>query len=70
MSGNWRFDTLDEAGNVTESRVRPVAMRQTYKQELLYLLELCGYEVLAVYGDYACSPAGNEGFVWVVGVCA
>ena len=34
MSGCWRFDTLDEQGNVTDTRVRPLAMRQSYRQEL------------------------------------
>ncbi|MCL1952089.1 MAG: class I SAM-dependent methyltransferase [Oscillospiraceae bacterium] len=46
MRGNWKFETLDEAGQIIDTRVRPIAMRQTYTQELKYLCELCGYEIL------------------------
>ena len=52
MSGNWKFETLDDAGNVVGERVRPLRMRQSYRQEIAYLLELCGYEVANVYGGY------------------
>ena len=52
MSGNWKFETLDENGAVIEERVRPLKMRQTYRQEMEYLLELTGYEIVNVYGGY------------------
>lgn len=66
MYGNWKFDTLDDLGNVTETRIRPLHMRQTYKQELLYLIELCGYEVVSVYGDYYFTPESNGNLIWVL----
>ena len=66
MHGNWKFETLDEAGNVVAERIRPLAMRQTYAQELRYLLELCGFEVLARYGDYYRSEADTGRYVWVL----
>ncbi|MHC1695708.1 MAG: class I SAM-dependent methyltransferase [Eubacteriales bacterium] len=65
MSGSWRFDTLDEQGNVTDTRVRPLAMRQSYRQELEYLFELCGYEVRDVYGNYKRSTTGGN-FIWIL----
>ena len=40
MSGNWKFETLDDNGAVVEERIRPVKMRQTYRQEMKYLLEM------------------------------
>jgi len=46
MRGNWKFETLDEAGRVIDTRIRPLAMRQTYTQEMKYLCELCGYEIM------------------------
>jgi len=52
MSGNWMFETLDERGEVVAQRIRPVKMRQTYRQEMMYLLELTGYEIVNVYGGY------------------
>ena len=69
MHGNWKFETLDEAGNVIAERIRPLAMRQTYNQELLYLLELCGFEVLARYGDYYRSEKDTGRYVWVLRKC-
>jgi len=66
MQGNWRFDTLDTQGEPIASRVRPLTMRQTYRQELAYLLELCGFSVLAVYGDYRRgTPSGNGQLIWL-----
>ncbi len=52
MSGNWKFETLDDNGSVVEERVRPLRMRQTYRQEMKYLLELTGFEIVDVYGGY------------------
>ena len=68
MSGNWKFETLDNNGNVTEERVRPLKMRQTYRQEMKYLLELTGYEIVNVYAGY--HKEGAEGsaknVIWCV----
>lgn len=57
MHGNWKFETLDDAGNVVSERVRPLKMRQSYRQEIRYLLELCGFEIANVYGGYRREPA-------------
>ena len=68
MSGNWKFETLDANGAVIEERIRPLKMRQTYRQEMLYLLEMTGYEIVNVYGGYnkesADRPAKNV--IWCV----
>ncbi len=66
MFGNWKFETYDDAGNKIGERVRPLKMRQTYKQELLYLVELCGFDVLQVYGDYYGSTEDTGRYVWVL----
>ena len=66
MSGSWKFETCDEAGRVISERIRPLRMRQTYKQEMLYLAELCGFEALAVYGDYHRSAEDTGRYVWVL----
>jgi len=66
MHGNWKFETLDAEGSVIDERIRPLAMRQTYSQELRYLLELCGFEVLARYGDYYRSEEDTGRYVWVL----
>lgn len=68
MSGNWKFETLDDNGEVIEERIRPVKMRQTYRQEMEYLLELTGYEIINVYGGYH-KESGNasaKNVIWCV----
>jgi len=65
MRGKWKFETLDGGGNVVSTRIRPIAIRHTYRQEMEYLLELCGYEVIDVYNNYRYEPA-RDYFVWVV----
>ena len=65
MRGNWKFETLDENGNIKDIRIRPQAMRHTYRQEMEYLLELCGYQIINVYNDY-CYNTAIDNFIWVV----
>lgn len=66
MAGNWKFETYDDAGNKIAERIRPLKMRQTYRQEMLYLVELCGFEVLHIYGDYHKSTEDTGNYVWVL----
>ena len=64
--GNWKFETLDKNGGVIGERIRPLKMRQTYKQEMLYLAELCGWEVVDIFGDYYGSREDTGRYVWVL----
>lgn len=41
-------------------------MRPTYKQEMLYLIELCGFEIVEIYGDYYKHKQENGRLVWVL----
>jgi len=52
MSGNWKFETYDDAGNVIGERIRPLTMRQTYRWEMFLLAKLCGFEVVDIYRGY------------------
>ena len=65
MRGSWKFETMDDEGNVIDVRIRPAAMRHTYRQEMEYLFELCKYEILAVYNNY-CYYEARDNFIWVV----
>ncbi len=65
MHGSWKFETLDDNGNIIDTRVRPLAMRHTYRQEMEYLFELCGYEIVTVYNDY-CYGEAKDNFIWMV----
>ena len=68
MSGNWKFETLDEKRAVIGERVRPLKMRQTYRQEMKYLLELTGYEIVNVYGGYnkESGDGSAKNVIWCV----
>lgn len=69
MSGNWKFETLDDEGNVISERVRPITMRQTYRQEMKWLIELCGFELVDIYGDYKWTKADENisgNLIWVM----
>lgn len=46
------FDELDDAGNVTQRTYHPLTLRYSHRYELHYLLELCGFEVEALYGGF------------------
>jgi SAM-dependent methyltransferase len=63
---DWIFEELDEEGNVISRRYSPLTLRYIYRYEMQYLLELCGYQVEALYGDFERGPfqAGGEQ-VWV-----
>lgn len=62
----WRFQEFDETGNTVREEYERLELRWTYRYEMRYLLELCGFEVLAEYSDFKKSPPayGNEQ-VWV-----
>lgn len=66
MWGNWKFETYSDSGELIDERIRPLKMRQTYKQEMLYLVELCGFEVAAIYGDYYKNTEDTGNYVWVL----
>lgn len=62
----WRFTEVDRRGNVLRQEEEVLRMRWTYRYEMRYLLELCGFEVEAEYSDYFKSPpAYGKEQVWV-----
>ena len=60
------FEELDNEGKVVSKTVTPLILRYVYRFEMQHLLELCGFEVEALYGGFARGPFehGNEQ-VWV-----
>lgn len=62
----WKFETIDEENNVIKTRFREFKLRQTYKMEMEYLIELCGFEIVNIYGDYHENPATNNTLIWVL----
>lgn len=52
----WEFTELDDAGNALRSEQETLRMRWTYRFEMRYLLDICGFEVEAEYSDFRGSP--------------
>jgi SAM-dependent methyltransferase len=60
------FEELGEDGRVLAKTYSPLTLRYVYRYEMRYLLELCGYKVEALYGDFRRGPFcyGGEQ-IWV-----
>ena len=60
------FEEVDDEGRVLSKTTTPVYLRYVHRFEMQHLLERCGYEVEALYGDFGRGPFrhGNEQ-VWV-----
>lgn len=63
---NFVFDELDEVGQVLARRYTSYSLRYVYRQEMQYLLELCGFRIEALYGDFQRGPFRYGGEqIWV-----
>ena len=60
------FEEVDDEGRVLSKTTTPLYLRYVHRFEMQHLLELCGYEVEALYGDFRRGPFrhGHEQ-VWV-----
>lgn len=63
---NWLFEELDDNEKMISTRERPLKLRFTYKAEMEYLLELCGFKVVQLFGSYDKAEAKYPGWIiWV-----
>ncbi|MFX1538190.1 MAG: class I SAM-dependent methyltransferase [Promethearchaeota archaeon] len=46
------FEELNQEGTVVFKNYSHMTLRYVYRYEMQYLLELCGYEIEALYGDF------------------
>lgn len=61
------FEEVDDDGRMVEKIYSPLTLRYIYRYEMRYLLELCGYKIEALYGDFRRGPYRHGGEqVWVV----
>ncbi|MBU4485668.1 MAG: class I SAM-dependent methyltransferase [Candidatus Delongbacteria bacterium] len=66
MTGQWKFEEYQN-GEIINSRVRPLKIRMSFKYEMINLLELTGFRIIDVYGNYGFDPAKYPGWlVWIV----
>ena len=62
----WLFEELDDGGSVLRHEEVTVGLRWTYRWEMRYLLERCGFDIEAEYSDFKQSaPAYGLEQVWV-----
>ena len=63
-------EALDGEGTVTRRFYRDFQLRYVHRWEMHHLLELCDFEVLALYGDFDKSPFDESSteMVWVAKV--
>jgi len=60
------FDQMDDQGTVVARQYVPLTLRYVFRYEMQHLLELCGFKVDALYGDFERGPFRYGGEqVWV-----
>jgi SAM-dependent methyltransferase len=64
------FERLDEQGRTVERHTNQFRMRYRFRYEMEYLLNLCGYEVEALYGDYGRGPVHADSLLIFVAKAA
>ncbi|MFX1253146.1 MAG: class I SAM-dependent methyltransferase [Promethearchaeota archaeon] len=60
------FEELDQKGTVISKMYSRLNLRYLYRYEMQYLLELCGFEIEALYGDFQRGPFCHGGEqIWI-----
>jgi SAM-dependent methyltransferase len=62
----WQWLEIDATGATVQEERETLTLRWTYRHEMHHLLELCGFEVVSEFSDYAGSPPAYAGEqIWV-----
>lgn len=65
FSEQWIFDKWYSNGVMTRA-IQELTLRWSYRYEIQYLLELCGFQVLNLFGDFSRAPFRyGEHQIWV-----
>lgn len=60
------FEELDDSGKVIDKTYAPLRLPYVFRYQMQHLLELCGYHVEALYGDFGRGPLRYGGEqIWV-----
>jgi hypothetical protein len=60
------LEEVDASGQVVSRRYATLTLRFVYRYEMQHLLELCGFEIEALYGDFSRGPFRYGGEqVWI-----
>jgi len=61
-----RLEVIDEAGRIVATEETSWALRWTLRQEMIWLLELCGFEPVEQWSDFhGAAPAYGKEQIWV-----
>jgi len=67
LNAYFIFEEIDSNGRVLQKTYNPLTLRYVHRYEMRYLLELSGYKVEALYGDFQRGPFRYSGEqIWVV----
>ncbi|MBM4257697.1 MAG: class I SAM-dependent methyltransferase [Deltaproteobacteria bacterium] len=67
LTAYFIFEEIDKDGKVIQKTYNPLSLRYVYRYEMRYLLELSGYKVESLYGDFQRGPFRYGGErIWVV----
>ncbi|UCE60406.1 MAG: class I SAM-dependent methyltransferase [Phycisphaerales bacterium] len=62
----WVFEELDDDGQVVSKRYSRMTLRYVFRYEMQHLLELCGFHIEALLGDFNKGPYQHGGEqIWV-----
>ena len=60
------FEELDTQGRVVSKRYSRMTLRYAFRYEIQHLLELCGFQIEALYGDFQRGPFRHGGEqIWI-----
>lgn len=64
----YMFEEVNERGEVLQKSYTPLYARYTHRYEMQHLLNLCGFQTVALYGDFDRRPFRNmyNEQIWVV----
>jgi SAM-dependent methyltransferase len=66
LEADFMFEEFDSDGKSVSRANAPLTLRWIYRYEMQHLLELCGFEVEALYGDFERGPFKYGGEqIWV-----
>ena len=67
MSIRTTIEELDDFGRVSGKMYRDFALRYIFRWEMHHLLRACGYDVLALYGDFQHGELDeySEDMIWI-----
>jgi SAM-dependent methyltransferase len=62
----WRFSERTSSGTVVRREEEALELRWTYRYEMRYLLELCGFAIEGEFSDFSgAAPAYGREQIWV-----